>query len=274
MNKLIRSFKGWLNRAVIPLTAQFHETMHKELQTLVAAVTLLQDDWTLYDKAVTAFLDVFKRARRYMQTPIIVQLDNARDAMMKRIISIIEQAIFAPLNDQEKAAAEQLKFLADIYRGAQDRDYESNTALVTHFLSAAASTKFAAAVATLALTSLMDALRTSNNDFQTIYVERLNEMEKNRVAGATGELRKGANDAIYVLAEAISALDNLHVDADTKDKIKKIAFKFNAITDQYAIIYHRHAGITASGNRPGGGDPDGGDGGVDGGEGPPGTGIG
>jgi hypothetical protein len=260
MKGFIKSFKSWLGRTFVSLNVQFHETVISEIQTVISTIDLLQNVWNDFLAAANALSDSFKRAKKYMQTPILVELDKTRDGVMKRIVAVIESIAAAPLNDAEKQAGELLKFLADIYRGAPNRDYESNTALVTHFLNAASSATLAQAITTLNLAAALDFLRTKNEEFQTVYVARLHEKEQHRIEGNTNELRKVANARFSSLCDSIADLAGLNISAVHKTKINEIGFKLNAIIDQYEVTYHRHAGITGHGSGSGGSAGSGGDG--------------
>jgi hypothetical protein len=225
-----------------------------ELMALIITIAFLQEAWNKYREAVEALINHFKIAKKYMQTPEIEALDDERDLLTRTLAGRIASTHRYPLSDEEKAAAAKLLFVWEKYRSMESRDYETNTAFVTHLVIDLKSSRFASAVLLLGFDGLVDKIDAKNKLFQAAYIARSNEMEANQMKGTTADFRKQADHALGELEAALSGMQRLSVDDATKAKLDQAAVKFNAAIDQYTRIYNRHAGLTASGGNDNNGD--------------------
>jgi hypothetical protein len=244
MKKRIENYKNLLVRLTIAQNLQLQKSAKTQILTLTAQVTTLAPVANRWGNDVEKMENAFLESQKSIETADLTTLDKRRDATIKLIIEQVVYYFSNPLDEQEKTYSTALKFIVDTYKSAANKDYESETAYIRNFVGDLRQQT--AALAYFSLSSLADRLENDNEAFDALYLARTDALEAKRDRGPLGDLCHQANASFDAMAQFINALLLTGADVSATGTLEKIVDLLNALIHQFTVIYHRHAGITAS----------------------------
>lgn len=177
--------------------------------------------------------DCYLRNVAYQDTPEVEAKDKRRDELFLYVSQTITAATLCPVEATAEAASRLAYHLAP-YRGAPRLNYASNTAAVADFVLKMCETANAADMATLGLTSAIDALEGANNDFNQIYAGRSSELLVRSTSETMKSIRPKVDTAYKALASAINALYQVN-ELVTKEAAKRAVI--GVVIDQVNSIF-------------------------------------
>ena len=151
----------------------------------------------------------------------------------------------------EIEAATMLDFIVSTYKSANNKDYLTNTSMLTAFLRDAKDEKFAPHIETLGLTEVVNRIELANNEFDTLYGQRNEEKLSKEQGGNLRKLRRTAMEPAYrTLVTVINALYIAAVIQENNEATKELGIiidKINtAVNDLSGRISSRRGGKKSS----------------------------
>lgn len=192
---------------------------------------------------------IYMRNRSYKATKDVEGGDDNRDILFDVVKSRIDKCMNHPV-EAIKEAAIALEYVLKPYRNAKTLPYAENTAQVANFADEMLSPENAAYIEALGLTVDMQRLREANEAFNTIWVERSDEMLSRKEADNMKAIRPKVDGAYRELTDALYTLykhnELIAKDPDIKAEFETIIDRLNAITLQLNSAISRRSSGSAS----------------------------
>lgn len=160
---------------------------------------------TNYASAFEKEDEAFLESQALPDTKLVQEKDAARDERL-RYVELGVQMKQISLVAIEKEAAEKITYVLQPYKGAANKPYSENTALVRDLVKKLQSATYASFVGKLGLTDAVVALAEANEAFDVVYSHRSDEKQVRSGLDNLKALRPIVDDGFRQLAEAISAL--------------------------------------------------------------------
>ena len=210
----------------------------------------IQPLFNVYQPAVVREDEAFKKIVKSEFTEKIQTADKARDRVYSCITAIIN-ALVKHYNDDVVDAAKRLKILIDTYgKGVNQLSYNEQTAAVYNILQEF-NGKYAADVALVNITEMVNELERANNAVDALIKERMDETALKNPDNMKA-VRIEADNAYFAIVERINAA----VIIEGPDNYMSFITKLNVLIDSYKQLLARSKGKKQGDN---GGDVDEGD---------------
>ena len=188
----------------------FHERVNELMSSQTFATPKLAEAKTAYAEAFAREDTVYGLLRKDTRTGRLKDLDAERDQYYQALYTSLK--LFAKSPDAAKAAqAQTLLDVAKIYGISTREAYDRESAKLTN-LGQDLTEKYAEAVGALGLTSQVEALVRTNEEFKKVFNERLKDQSVQEVA-ALQNARTEVDDAyvrLIALLNACALLEDGH----------------------------------------------------------------
>ena len=163
--------------------------------------------WDAFSLSVNNEVSGFHPNKAFIETEVIRMYDNKRDKiylMYKQIIQAI--ANYHP-DEEKKQAGRTLSFVfKQAGRNVHRLSYDSETAILDKVVEKLRKEPYLSALALLEMNQIPDQIEMANQEFQTIYRQRMRTEREKILAVDMRKLRSQTDDAFNELAKAINAL--------------------------------------------------------------------
>jgi hypothetical protein len=229
------------NRLAKAQNAQFHHDMITVLSPLVNNIDSLSIVWPAYVGEAERFGSLFRHSRKMYDTSFIEKKDSSRDFFARGIMARITSLHSYPMSDEEKEDAGKLFFIANDFRGAARKEYQSEIYYIKSFV--ARLRNYPELLGKYGLTSIVDKLENENVAFEELYNERSMEYIEQPGEADIRAMRRAANHAFSNVCKVIEGMMLTPVDADLYKQFENMIAIMNVYIDEYTVKYHRHAGV-------------------------------
>ncbi len=184
----------WLQEAVLQaVTAEF-ATKHG-----------ISVPFEAYRKAFESEDAIYMQTREFADTKSLAEKDAERDKLF-RFVRLTVQSKKLSLVADEVSAAEKIEYVLKPYGLMSTKPDAENTAMVSDFVKKLQSDDYSQYVDELGLTSAVEALKTANDTFSSLYSSRADEKRVRTVTESLREIRRKVDIALADLREAINAI--------------------------------------------------------------------
>lgn len=226
------------------------------VDTLIAPFSKLTTLWAQFKTSFNEENLHYKQSQKQEGTLEIEEAHHQRSESYMAIVRTAEYFIYSKV-ENEKKAAELLRFLLDIYKSAHLKPYPECSALLTNLLEDLALQKYSEAITTLDLAEKIQDLQTDNDHFKELYRTRSIDqylLQEEKLA----MYRQETDEALINLGDAINAaytnalLDN-PLSQETKE-LGDIINIINSLIKKAEDVYARRVKSYYKGSTPA--DPD------------------
>ena len=234
----------------VPYTSKARNAEHDYLfNKLVEAISkefATKHNFLAYHQRMTAALAdenaSYTRTTKYVDTDTLVQKDNARDNLFRRLKLHLQSAELDPDADTSAAAARCLEALGS--QNPTTLPYTENTATVRDIVDKLESDHYAPSVEKVGAAQLVADLKAANNDFDALYTARADERYARNTSAPDMKVARAAMEAAYAdVADIVNALyiqsTVLAPDEETLAEVTAIATTVNALISQYTLVLSR-----------------------------------
>ena len=234
----------------VPYTSKARNSEHDYLfNKLVEAISkefATKHNFLAYHQRMTAALAdenaSYTRTTKYVDTDTLVQKDNARDNLFRRLKLHLQSAELDPDADTSAAAARCLEALGS--QNPTPLPYTENTAAVRDIVDKLESDHYAPSVEQVGAAQLVADLKAANNDFDALYTARADERYARNTSAPDMKVARAAMEAAYAdVADIVNALyiqsTVLAPDEETLAEVTAIATTVNALISQYTLVLSR-----------------------------------
>ena len=234
----------------VPYTSKARNAEHDYLfNKLVEAISkefATKHNFLAYHQRMTAALAdenaSYTRATKYVDTDMLVQKDNARDNLFRRLKLHLQSAELDPDADTSAAAARCLEAIGS--QNPTTLPYTENTAAVRDIVDKLESDHYAPSVEQVGATQLVADLKAANDDFDALYTARADERYARNTSAPDMKVARAAMEAAYAdVADIVNALyiqsTVLAPDEETLAEVTAIATTVNALISQYTLVLSR-----------------------------------
>lgn len=195
-----------------------------------------------YEKLFVKEDELYLQSLAYADTKTIEEKDAFRDQRLRHVDLKLQGGLLS-LVDAEIEAAKKINFVMAPYRGAASKPFAENTAMVSDLVKKLQSDEYAADVAALGLAAAVSALKTANDDFETVYSHRADQKLVRENSDKLKAVRPQVDEAFSLLAEAVNALflvaDTIEHDAAKAAEIGAVIDAANAQILQFSETLSR-----------------------------------
>lgn len=185
----------------------------------------------------------FRHTYKMYETKAVKGRDDGRDYTIRIVANRIASFANYPDTDQEGEEAGQLQYYVELYKNADNKEYETETKLVRSLIRDLR--KYPALLVKYGVKDLVDKLEVQNDEFDDVYNARNMARLEIKEKGDSQSLRRGLNASFDNVCKVITGMMLMPIADDVKAKLVKIVGIININIDQFNEIYHRHAGIVA-----------------------------
>lgn len=234
----------------VPYSGKSRNSEHDYLfNKLVAAITqefATKHNFLAYHQRMTAALAdenaSYTRTTKYVDTDALVQKDNTRDNLFRRLKLHMQSAELDPDADVAAAAAKCLEAMGS--QNPSTLPYTENTAAVNDIVDKLESDHYAPSVEKVGATQLVADLKAANDDFDALYTARADERYARNTSAPDMKVARTAMEAAYAdVADILNALyiqsSILAPDEETLAEVTAIAKAVNALISQYTLVLAR-----------------------------------
>ena len=184
----------------------------------------------------------YTRTTKYVDTDTLVQKDNARDNLFRRLKLHLQSAELDPDADTSAAAARCLEAVGS--QNPTTLPYTENTTAVRDIVDKLESDHYAPSVEQVGAAQLVADLKAANNDFDALYTARADERYARNTSAPDMKVARAAMEAAYAdVADIVNALyiqsTVLAPDEETLAEVTAIATTVNALISQYTLVLSR-----------------------------------
>ena len=223
-----------------------HDYLFNKLVEAISTEFATKHNFLAYHQRMTAALAdenaSYTRTTKYVDTDTLVQKDNARDNLFRRLKLHLQSAELDPDADTSAAAARCLEAVGS--QNPTTLPYTENTATVRDIIDKLESDHYAPSVEQVGAAQLVADLKAANNDFDALYTARADERYARNVSAPDMKVARAAMEAAYAdVADIVNALyiqsTVLAPDEETLAEVTAIATTVNALISQYTLVLSR-----------------------------------
>ena len=248
--KPIKTIDGtWSTRFPLGLHANLQSTVYTLVKPIAPAKLLLEaSDIDTWNGGILEEMEIDREAKKAEETAALQKKDDARDEIASALIQEIRLAAKSPIAEK-RAPGQRLKIVVDTYKGITRENLASETAHIKAMLNDLSKPAAVADLAAIGQTKLVQMLRTANDEFDAMYIKRLDfdVSIKNLPAGKAVRLK---NDKMT--AAIFRHIETAYMMAATDDDWKLVSELIDRIN---AAIHKTKTVFNASGKKKGSDDP-------------------
>ena len=172
--KPIKTIDGtWSGRFPLGLHANLQSTVYTLVKPIAPAKLLLEaSDIDTWNGGILEEMEIDREAKKAEETAALQKKDDARDEIASALIQEIRLAAKSPIAEN-RAPGHRLQIIVDTYKGITRENFASETAHIKAMLNDLDKPAAAADLATIGQTKLVQMLRTANEEFNAMYIKRL-----------------------------------------------------------------------------------------------------
>jgi hypothetical protein len=238
MNKEIFTYKRVLHNLTVSQNVQILRAIDEETRPYINKVSGIRPVYEVFDTEFSNFDNFFKKNAKAFETEEIVKLDDKRDFTVRSIINKIQYHYDFAQNDAEKEDARRLAYVAEKYKDVAKKEYEAETALLRSLVNELQQTPDL--LNHFGITDLVARLKQENEEFETLYNVRAQNLHDKQLKGNTAKFRTAANKAFDNLCKVVTGLSLMPISRCEKNAVESIIDIINSQIQQATIVYNRH----------------------------------
>lgn len=201
----------------------------------------------------------FKPERAFVDTETVHAVDEARDdayLLYKKIVQAY--ANHAPETEKREAARKLAFIFKEAGSNVQRMSYDSESAILDDIVMKFRKEPYTTAITTLGLDEMPDKIEEANENFKTIYRQRM-RIEREKIEAADmRSLREATDNAFNVLAKAINSLymvnEIVDKNEETRTELTELINNVNDVVYRFRKVIG--VGNSSQGNGSNGGSSD------------------
>ena len=237
--KPIKTIDGTLSsRFPFGLHANLYTTIYTLVKPIPPAKLLLEEsDITTWNGGILEEMEIDREAKKAEETAELQKKDDARDEIASALIQEIRLAAKSPIAEN-RAPGHRLQIIVDTYKGITRENFASETAHIKAMLNDLDKPAAAADLATIGQTKLVQMLRTANEEFNAMYIKRLDfdASIKNLPAGKAVRLK---NDKMMaVIFRHIETAYMMAASDEDRKLVSELIDRINAAIHKAKTVYN------------------------------------
>jgi hypothetical protein len=229
-----------LGRLNVAQNFRCHTTLSERIGRLITGLPVLARLYQAYQLAINGADQKFMAPKAAPQSPEMDDLETKRDGLFKLIVHTVSDKLKYSIDENVKRAAKIIMPILETFTKIDQHEREDETQdiikLVERLLAHTAE------LTTLAILDEVNQLRVTNEEFQTLYEERIDYDYSGVETGSATKHRAKMNKAFTTFCAAVYGQQLVEEDEDKIEKLDEIVTSINAVLRQFNIILNRHLG--------------------------------
>ncbi|MDR1357280.1 MAG: DUF6261 family protein [Tannerellaceae bacterium] len=235
----------------------FHRFIVVYANPLITGVPESQPLWNVFHNLFLREDIIYKRSSGSVETKYLKEANIARRSAFAVFRGSVNVAAIGS-DGAEKEAAVILTEILKNYKAIRTAPMTETDALIVNMLQDLDKPRYAAAVQTLKLASIIEKIETENDRFMSLYEERARNLENSEEQGTMKEIRPKVDKAFkaFTLSLDITYSSGKLTGKDVT-AAEDIMDYINAMVDQFErVLARRSVSVGKNGNNDGDGDDD------------------
>ena len=248
--KPIKTIDGtWSTRFPLGLHANLQSTVYTLVKPIAPAKLLLEaSDIDTWNGGILEEMEIDREAKKAEETAALQKKDDARDEIASALIQEIRLAAKSPIAEN-RAPGHRLQIIVDTYKGITRENFASETAHIKAMLNDLDKPAAAADLATIGQTKLVQMLRTANEEFNAMYIKRLDFDASIKNLPDSKAVRLKNDKMMGVIFRHIETAYMMAVTDDDRKLISELIDRINAAIHKTKTVFN------TSGKKKGSDDP-------------------
>jgi hypothetical protein len=206
----------------------YHVNVLKTITPLVAKNYNMEDHRFSYEKLFRKEDEAFTRNRAFEETKDIQAADQKRDELFYFMKRFIENMKYNP-DPALKTAGRSLDEVLEPYRNAHRKSFQENTVMIDSFVKDLEENETCfKALQQLDLIRPLELLKTANESFRMLYVERSQKRHQRNMKDKLKQLRPQVDQAFFEVLKFVNAV---YLVSHEITKEKQVIEELEAIID-------------------------------------------
>lgn len=233
MTKQIQTFS--MSRLLVGAHYDFHASVYNYIRNATPEALHVEAQAAAYLDLLNQQLVLINQNKKIAFTEELAELDRERDRWLGQLFAAVDTAALSP-NATTAAAGKQLKNILSPYRGIAGNEYTKQTSEVRGLVRDINGSEATAAINTLTLGPVIQALRQTNSAFADMYDQRVNTESARTRSTVTADDNRRAIDAEY---QSIVQVVNAYAITDMTAAVDMFIDQVNARIDLVRGIVSR-----------------------------------
>jgi hypothetical protein len=243
MNKEILTYRRMLHNLTASQNVQVLRAINEGIRPHAANVPGIRPVYETFDIESSSFDDFFKNNAKAFETEEIAYLDNKRDFTVRSVVNKVQYHYDFAQNGAEREDARRLVYVVEKYGDAAKKEYEAETALLRSLVNELQQAPDL--LGRFGIADLVVRLKMENEEFETLYNARAQNVHDRQLKGNTAKFRAAANKAFDNLCKVVTGLTFMPLNGNETVAVENIINVINGQIRQAAVVYSRHAGVVA-----------------------------
>ena len=237
--KAIKTINGtWGGRFPLGLHANLQSTLYTLIHPITPAKLLLEaSDIDTWNGGILEEMEIDREAKKAEETALLREKDDTRDEILWALIQETRLAAKSPIKEN-RAPGARLLIVLNTYKDIIRENYASETAHIKALLNDLDKPAAVADLTTIGQTRLVQMLRTANEEFETLYLKRLDFDVSLKKLPSSASVRQKNDKMTATIFRHIETAYMMATSDDDRKLIGDLIDRINAAINKTKSVYN------------------------------------
>ena len=237
--KAIKTINGtWGGRFPLGLHANLQSTLYTLIHPIAPAKLLLEaSDIDTWNGGILEEMEIDREAKKAEETALLREKDDTRDEILWALIQETRLAAKSPIKEN-RAPGARLLIVLNTYKDIIRENYASETAHIKALLNDLDKPAAVADLTTIGQTRLVQMLRTANEEFETLYLKRLDFDVSLKKLPSSASVRQKNDKMTATIFRHIETAYMMAASDDDRKLISDLIDRINAAINKTKNVYN------------------------------------
>ena len=237
--KEVKTIDGiWSSRLTLGLHANLQSTLYTLIHPITPAKLLLEaSDIDTWNGGILEEMEIDREAKKAEETALLREKDNTRDEILWALIQETRLAAKSPIKEN-RAPGARLLIVLNTYKDIIRENYASETAHIKALLKDLDKPAAVADLTTIGQTRLVQMLRTANEEFETLYLKRLDFDVSLKKLPSSASVRQKNDKMTATIFRHIETAYMMATSDDDRKLIGDLIDRINAAINKTKSVYN------------------------------------
>ena len=237
--KAIKTINGtWGGRFPLGLHANLQSTLYTLIHPIAPAKLLLEaSDIDTWNGGILEEMEIDREAKKAEETALLREKDDTRDEILWALIQETRLAAKSPIKEN-RAPGARLLIVLNTYKDIIRENYASETAHIKALLNDLDKPAAVADLTTIGQTRLVQMLRTANEEFDSLYLKRIDFDAGIKKLPSSASVRQKNDKMTATIFRHIETAYMMAASDDDRKLISDLIDRINAAINKTKNVYN------------------------------------